>query len=328
MGTIRLNLEIRPGIKINVVAKSPVIGTYEIFVSPTVAKVVSVNPDAIAEETEKLTLAAQTISNAMGYSIPTGALSRAKTAILGNALRVAFWGDSITEGFDYGDISSIYASRLTTLLKKIFPNVAITAQNFGLGSRTASYAALSTYCGISSDPSNINDGFWRYWSVIGKSWRDHVKEFEPDLLFIAFGMNDTPDGYVNEVNHITNIINFVNTWDVVPSIVLVTTQLPTVFSYRSSQNQSLTNDMARAFRDTAEASSLACADASRIFQAIRDGHDPVTQANFQKIFYEDTLLGSYPPDARHGNGINHPTDIGHGLHYLASFSNVINSLLG
>ncbi|KAF6600368.1 hypothetical protein H6F38_33745, partial [Paenibacillus sp. EKM208P] len=70
-------------------------------------------------------------------TVPYGSLDRAHKAIVQTAtLKVAYWGDSITEGVsDMSDPDDNYVKRVDKLIRRALPNVTVTSQNFGLGGR-------------------------------------------------------------------------------------------------------------------------------------------------------------------------------------------------
>lgn len=212
--------------------------------------------------------------NAIKNNIPINALNQSKRAITLGVLNVAFWGDSVTEGKDQVYSGDSYVNRVIDLIKKTFPNVTINFQNFGLAGKGISDANNSSFVGGTSDTTTT---FNRSWSTTGKSWKQHVKDFAPDLLVVAFGMNDSTDGLSarNEVSNLQTLTTYVNSWAKVPSIVLVPTILPTTNSALYSQRQDVTNSVARATREFAKNNGYPIADANRLFQILRDGKDEV-----------------------------------------------------
>lgn len=217
--------------------------------------------------------------------IPHASLRQAKKAVNSSAtLKVAFWGDSITEGADQTDPNDAYTKRVESALRTALPGITVTVGNFGLGGRSLAQAVDTNYKALASEPANPASGFYRSWSVVGKSWRDHIKDFTPDLLIVAFGMNDAgPVGSdLAEYNNLLTLINYAKTWSVVPSIVLVSTFLPTKDTSRTGQGQNVTNSVARATRMSALLNKVAVADANRLFQILRDGIDDLTTTSSQE----------------------------------------------
>ncbi|KAF6578294.1 SGNH/GDSL hydrolase family protein [Paenibacillus sp. EKM212P] len=210
-------------------------------------------------------------------TVPYGSLDRAHKAIVQTAtLKVAYWGDSITEGVsDMSDPDDNYVKRVDKLIRRALPNVTVTSQNFGLGGRGINDAANPNYKAVATEPPNISGGFYRPWSVVGKSWKDHIKDFNPNLLIIAFGMNDSfsEASDANEAGYLNGILNDIESWPVKPSVVVVPTILPTNDPFKNSQTQEYTLMAARASRYVARNRGVAVADANRLFTVLRDGWD-------------------------------------------------------
>jgi lysophospholipase L1-like esterase len=226
-------------------------------------------------------------------SVPKNGLSRALTAIQSGVLKVAIVGDSITEGADQIDANDAYAKRLEKVLKEQLPGVTITFQNFALGSRRLNQFIDVNYKGLASEPTDTNTGFYRTWSTVGKAWKDHVKDFAPDLFIIAFGMNDSY-GYgsdKDEYNNLTTLWNDVQTWLTIPNVVLVPTILPTTVTGRYFQRNDVTNAVARATRIFGKNKGVYIADANRLYQILRDGKDEVARGSNAENNWEGYTTG-------------------------------------
>ncbi|WP_438446862.1 GDSL-type esterase/lipase family protein [Gorillibacterium sp. sgz5001074] len=219
--------------------------------------------------------------------ITRDALTRARSQIKSSGtLRIAFIGDSITEEMDQiiAKPSDGYPSRLTAMLKQAMPNVSITMGNFGLAGREIWQYVSSSYVGMAS-PEVIGTGFYRAapWgdgggSVIGKSWSDHVKDFAPDLVVIAYGMNGPGFDVASNVDeafkiNLKSIIDSLATWASNPSVVVVPVFLPTTDTSLYSQGLLKTNAVARAAREYGYERKVAVADVNRLYRILRDGVD-------------------------------------------------------
>lgn len=243
-------------------------------------------------------------------NIPSQCLIQAKAAVRNGEIKIVYWGDSITEGADQTNPNDAYANRLDNDIRRTLKGVNVQSQNFSLGGRGLYQAINSNYKGIPGPEPYPPDpaGFYRPWSVVGKSWFDHVKDYAPDLVILAFGMNDTggtapADG---EANNLLYLINEMNNWNPVPSIVLVPTILPTKNTDIYQQGQNVTNSVARATREVAKNNGYMVADANRLFQILRDGIEEVTRSsaieyNFQG--FEDDLLWTGDKDSFQLNGV-------------------------
>lgn len=223
-----------------------------------------------ADKTKTATMYNQALSEI--NVAPNGSLDHAKNAIANTGtLKLAFMGDSITEGLDQTDIADAYASRVDRQLKSALPGVAVTSFNFGIG---------GTGIGTATDANfKQGSGFDRPWGVAGQSWIATVKAFKPDLLVIAFGMNDAGLGPELNYNCYVALLNEIKTWNPVPSMVITTTMLPTKNPARTAQTQMATLMSVRSTRAFAKDNGLYLADANRTFQILRDGLDCMKTAS-------------------------------------------------
>ncbi|MEI2280684.1 GDSL-type esterase/lipase family protein [Paenibacillus polysaccharolyticus] len=219
--------------------------------------------------------------------LPSGSLNRAERALTGGSLRVAVVGDSITEGSDQISSDDCYVNRFESDLRRALPGVSVTVQNFALGGRTLAQFIDPSFVGVSGPepyPPPAS-GFYRPWSTVGKSWLNTVRDWQPDILIIAFGMNDTAgtSPAETEANNLETVLSSVNMWYPVPSTVLIPTTLPTKNKVLYSQGQNVTNSVARATREVGRRKGLFIADANRLFQILRDGRDVGTCESKQEL---------------------------------------------
>ncbi len=211
-------------------------------------------------------------------NIPQGSLNQSKKAISNGSLKVAFVGDSISEGADLYSSSDNYISKFRTSLKETLPEVDIEVENYSLGARGIIQLSNKNYLAVEEETNFMLD-FHRDWSVPGKAWRDHAKDLSPDLLVVAVGMNDAhnrSDSDWDFWNALNNFCSYAETWSKVPDIVLVPTILPTKNSSIYDQRQDVTNNIASVTREYAKEKNYICADANRLFQILRDGKDIVS----------------------------------------------------
>ncbi|WP_221469322.1 SGNH/GDSL hydrolase family protein [Cohnella nanjingensis] len=231
------------------------------------------------------TLLADAISQQI---VPLNGLLAAKRSITETStLKIAYWGDSITYGYNLNDPNNKYAARFENRLKEVLPSVSITSQNFSLGSRTVQMAASSTYLALSSEPPDPTQGFYAPWATVGKSWRDNVRDFQPDLVVVAFGMNDA---YVNTVKadeifsaSLDSLVQYSKTWTKQPSIVLVPVFLPTQNAALTPERQDVVFSVARATREYGQLNGYPVADANRIYNILRNGIDDVARSNITEV---------------------------------------------
>ncbi|WP_163195552.1 SGNH/GDSL hydrolase family protein [Clostridium thermarum] len=191
-------------------------------------------------------------------------------------LKVAFWGDSITEGSDIEKAES-YAELLIKEIQNSLPEVTVEHKNFSLGGRNAFLASSSQYKATNPE-TNATVNFWRSWATVGKTWKDHVVEYKPDLLILAFGMNDVTNNLssYNFIRNIDNIIDYVEANSPNTDVVLVSTITPTVDKTLYKQNNEYTMQIARATREYAKLNNIPLIDANRLWTILLKGVDEKT----------------------------------------------------
>ena len=239
-------------------------------------------------------------SAALGHSLeleraPLGSMDRAKMAIAQGTLRLVFVGDSITEGAVV-DSEDTYPVKVRRKLEALLPGVTILYSNFALGGRTAPQLNDTNYTAANPE---ITGHFWRSWSTAGKSWIDHVRDAQPDLLIYAFGMNDSGGHNAGIAQYFSDNLNAFYTstlaWTNPPSLVIVPTILPTTNTNYYSQRQDMTLSVSMAAREYARVHGLAIADAGRLWSIYRDGADYC-----RSVGTNDTGFASYPAGWSHG----------------------------
>lgn len=221
--------------------------------------------------------------------IPKGSLTQAQTAISSKIIKVALVGTSISEGADQVNSIDAYPNKIIKKLESSLPDVAITFQNFALGGRNITLFNDANYVAVNPETDN-NVDFWRSWATVGKSWKDHVKDFAPDLLIIEFGINDAYAGGDADYTFYTNLDilkTYISTWAKLPSIVLLPTILPTINTALYSQRQDVTQAVARVTREFAKANGYAIADVNRLFRILRDGIDDVSRTSEAIVLSEN-----------------------------------------
>jgi len=228
-----------------------------------------------------------------GADTSADALTVARTALSKGSIKIAFWGDSITEGDDQTDTRDAYAERFIRALRDKYPNVTIEYQNYSLSGRTLADAVNPTYANYSDRP--------RPWVTDpNKVWRTYVQDYAPDLVIVAFGMNDSNgskafayglDNYF--ATNLDTMKTFVNTWTKVPSVCLVSTILPTtdIAAVQQElpgfdQSQEVTQAVARTTRQYAKSNNFALADANRLYLLLRDGTDDVLRKSDAEFNWE------------------------------------------
>lgn len=195
------------------------------------------------------------------------------------SLKVAFWGDSITEGSNI-IAADAYPQLFISALKSKEPNVAVDYTNFALGARNTSNAIDVNYKANNPEQAyNAAKGgyvdFWRSWSKQGVSWEEHIADYQPDLLFIAFGMNDVTNNlsdYKYEQN-LDKMIKYIKTSSPKTDIVLVSNILSTENKQLYAQSTTHTIQVARTTREYAENNNMPLVDANRLWRILLYGKD-------------------------------------------------------
>ncbi|WP_223536925.1 hypothetical protein [Enterobacter asburiae] len=158
-------------------------------------------------------------------SIPPGAPSNVRVA---NGVRpsgmttfyrskntkVVIMGDSIsTDGPNALSMGDSMASIIEKQITSQNPNSAIDFQNRAIGGQR--WIEANTF------PT----AFPAWYTDTSKPWLDYVKADSPDLLILAFGMNDA-NGFNAGALH--SVINKINSWEKVPSIIFITNPVPSM----------------------------------------------------------------------------------------------------
>lgn len=184
-----------------------------------------------------------------------GNLETLNTAILSGTVRIAFCGDSITEG----DRDQVYDNSVAAIIMRTLraqnPTITFVFANFSLAGRGIATYFDSNYKGIAGPNDDPATGFYRppgnaltsQWpggSVVGKSWADHTKDFAPDLVVILFGANDLSGLGPLGAAQYKSALDYQNTWPKVPSTAIATAALPAVSAGYQEQVQ-ISADTAR-----------------------------------------------------------------------------------
>ena len=199
-------------------------------------------------------------------------------------LLITAFGDSVTEGamqlgiFDY---QSVYHARLKRMLESAYPGVTFNMINAGICAQAAGVA-------------------------LGRIDRDVIR-FQPDLVLVAFGLNDSSNGPegLDEFSHNLRQMVTLITQNTNAEIILVTTNhiistpndnvLPDyehfVEPFIVRQKSGLIAAYAQRVRDLAREFSISIAD-------VYERWDKLAQAGI-----DTTLFLS--------NGLNHPTPAAH-----------------
>jgi len=223
-----------------------------------------------------------------------------KAALDADSVKVAFIGHSITEGENENwRQSGGMVNILKRCLNDAFPNAAFNFCNFGLGGTLASqygsaanivdgtgYVAVGSSGAVTSTsfyrPANSATFVCRSWlsddgtvngATTGKSWRNHVKDFAPDVVFVNFDLNDTTvSTYKTAIQFIIDDFNNNADWAAKrPSIVLVASHTG------KGTDIALTRQLSFCLRGLARANNLPLIDGARVYDILTTGKDPLSR---------------------------------------------------
>lgn len=220
----------------------------------------------------------------------TANLGKFKTAVLAGSVKVAFVGHSHLEGQNQNWHGANLSRIIESQLRRAFPDVNFVFANLSLGGRYASQFASGTYVGAAND-STPGTSFFRgaassnnvpeVWitpdlsingSTVGKSWVQHVKDFNPDLIFFLHDLNET--SYITFVTAMDTIMadfqTAANWGGTAPSVVLGT-------SGTGLQTRELMLKVHRGIRAIAARYKVPYFDGGRIYELLVTGKD---HANF------------------------------------------------
>lgn len=136
-------------------------------------------------------------------------------------------------------------------------------------------------------------GFPQWYQDTSKSWLDYIKKESPDLLILAFGMNDA-NGFNAGALHA--VVDKIKEWDKVPSLLFITNPVPAIATswcngsgfYAKIYQEG--RDWAAGYaRSYAKFHGHSILDVNRQFCLLRDGRDyigiPLTQKGVYKQSY-------------------------------------------
>jgi len=139
--------------------------------------------------------------------------------------------------------------------------------------------------------------FPAWYQDTSKTWLEYVKAESPDLLILAFGMNDA-NGFNATAMHLT--IKEIKSWTKVPSLLFVTTPVPSMATtindnYYKTVFQEGRDQVAGYVRSYASHYGHSLLDMNRQFCLIRDGRDyvgvPLHRAGvYNQSYIHDTTL--------------------------------------
>lgn len=232
-----------------------------------------------------------------------------QTAISKHVCRWAFMGDSITLGDDLSSYGLSYPGLLQSHIEREFDNCWHTFGNFSISGRGIGEAQDAAYVGGTTHVPGVtfyypdNAPRWPGGSVIGKSWKQHVIDFAPDVIFIALGANPGPAGDDVSFKRVAGYLidDFKAALSNV-NIVLITPITPGV----GAAPPAFVDAMAVRLRELASERGLSLIDANALAKAkIAQGYTS-----------SDLLV----------NNVNHPNAFASKVCYFAAFDAYLSSL--
>lgn len=201
---------------------------------------------------------------------------------------VVIMGDSIsTDGPNALSKGDCMASIISGEIRKQNPTIGINFVNRAIGGQT--------WINANTKPT----GFPAWYTDTSKDWLEYVKADSPDLLILAFGMNDA-NGFNAGAVHA--VVNKIKSWPKVPSLLFVTNPVPAISTTWSDgagfyatifqEGRDWAAGYARTYANFYGYSVL---DINRQFCLIRDGRDylniPLENVGvYDQSYIHDTTL--------------------------------------
>lgn len=217
----------------------------------------------------------------------TGNTEAFDAALRTGTVRIAFAGDSIFEGLSQITYEDSPAGLFVAALRAQNPDVNFVVGNFSLASRAIGNLANISYVGTAG-PDNPGTGFYRekgnaaygLWpdgSTVGKPWIYHVRDFAPDMLIVAMGMNEASGDGAAIAASTKAVITESTTWTKPPSVALVASMLPSIANPPFPTAQVAVQIAADVMRSVAAETNASLIDANREFVLFRDAKDVVAK---------------------------------------------------
>jgi len=186
-------------------------------------------------------------------------------------LKIAFLGDSITQGADQISYYDTFASYMEREIRKYTKDVSLEFFNYAIGGTGISNFLDNNFVG----GTNFNTS----WSIQGQPWNQHVRDFQPDLIVTGFGVNDSGMSSFENYNSYQAYLNLTRSWTKRPDIILIPNILTTTNTALYNQSQERTLAIARSTRQFAINNKIPMIDANRTFLLLRDGRDVYQQTS-------------------------------------------------
>jgi len=221
------------------------------------------------------------------------ATKSAKERINKHGAKIVLIGDSLSSFFniDSVNISSIYESYLRRKVMELNPSAKFYNRAIGgmryydLGKDAPALTSLSTS--------------YPWYDNTSRRWMSYIDDLKPDVVVLAFGMNDGPGWDVGNFQQpiFHKMMDELKTISSSPEIVFSTNILPsTINPATGTEDQQLGRDAIAGWtRSYARKAGYSCIDLHRRFKCLRDGVDPCMSSFARKTIRQTvTLPYSYP----------------------------------
>lgn len=248
-----------------------------------------------------------------GGLVRIGDLDQLRRSFASASTKIVFWGDSITEGLSQIGTEDSWARLVQDEMRRRAPGKTLIFENFSISGRGVGEANSPAYVGTAgavTPGTNFNQPaggsgpipditLWPGGTIVGKSWREHVRDRAPDLLIIALSINDTADPNAVYAVLRSLIANYISTWAKVPSIVICTPTMPTQLLPTQLAQQLYIEGNGHALRTLADELNVSLVDHNRLWLALRDGVDVARQrfASYPGATDYTTLVAGAAPAA-------------------------------
>lgn len=199
------------------------------------------------------------------------ATAKAKSRLATHGCRVLLVGDSLSSFYniDTANITSLFESYLRRKVHETNPSAEFINRAIG-GMR---YYDL----GRDEPPANLGDGY-PWFTDSSRRWMSYIEEAKPDVIFIAFGMNDGPgwDGGNFQQPVFYKMVEELRSISSDPELVFCTNILPSTVNPATAteEQQSGRDAIAGWTRSYAKFAGYSFIDFHRRFKSLRDGVDP------------------------------------------------------
>ncbi|HEI0101334.1 TPA: hypothetical protein SIE44_004371 [Escherichia coli] len=199
------------------------------------------------------------------------ATAKAKARLATHGCRVLLVGDSLSSFYniDTANITSLFESYLRRKVHETNPSAEFINRAIG-GMR---YYDL----GRDEPPARLGDGY-PWFTDRSRRWMSYIEEAKPDVIFIAFGMNDGPGWDVGNFQQpvFYKMVEELRSISSEPELVFCTNILPSTVNPATAteEQQSGRDAIAGWTRSYAKFAGYSFIDIHRHFKSLRDGVDP------------------------------------------------------